>query len=69
MPITRRADLAALLGVVTTPVVARAQRPARIPRIGVIGERSRTDHFLAAFGQGLRDLGYVESQIVHIESR
>jgi putative tryptophan/tyrosine transport system substrate-binding protein len=69
MPITRRALLAALLGVVTTPAAVRAQRPARIPRIGVIGERSGTDQFLATFGQGLRDLGYVEGQTIHIEYR
>ncbi len=69
MPMTRRAGLAALLALVATPLVARAQSPSKVPRIGVIGERSTTDHLLAAFQQGLRDLGYVEGQSIRVEYR
>jgi putative tryptophan/tyrosine transport system substrate-binding protein len=70
MPITRRAAIAALLAVgVAAPIVVRAQPLSRIPRVGVIGERSTPDHLLAAFAQGLRDLGYVEGQNVRLEYR
>ena len=39
-----------------------AQQSPRIPRVGVIGEGTASDAFVAAFRQGLRDLGYVEGQ-------
>src|SRR5262245_44216861 len=51
-------------------VIAAAQQPAKIPRIGYLGfvlttDPSRTD----AFRQGLRDLGYVEGKNIVIEWR
>jgi putative ABC transport system substrate-binding protein len=52
-------------------VVAQAQQPAKIPRIGVLagsssaGESTRVE----AFRQGLRDLGYVEDKNIAIEYR
>ena len=48
---------------------AEAQPSRKLPRIGVIGERSSTDPFLTAFRQGLRDLGYIEGQNIVIEYR
>ena len=51
------------------PLVALAQQPAKIPRIGVLSERSPSDAFVAAFRQALSELGYIEGQNIHIEYR
>lgn len=71
MPIVRWAVLAALLplAVLEVPLLACAQAPPKIPRVGVIGERSTADPFIAAFRQGLQELGYTEGQSVVIEYR
>jgi putative ABC transport system substrate-binding protein len=61
-----RAVAATLLAV---PLAGRPQQPAKIPRVGVIGERSASDPFITAFRQGLRDLGYIEGRNVVIEFR
>ena len=52
------------------PLVARAQQPA-IPAIGYLNTRAagEDEHLLAAFHQGLKETGYVESQNVRIEYR
>jgi putative ABC transport system substrate-binding protein len=69
--ISRRQFLASGLGVVIVPLVARAQQPAGITRIGFLtfarlsSITSRTE----AFRQGLRNLGYVEGQNIVIEWR
>jgi putative tryptophan/tyrosine transport system substrate-binding protein len=66
----RRTLLGALAGgLVVLPLRGRAQQPAKIPRVGVIGERTSNDSFVAAFRQALRDLGYVEGQTVLVEFR
>ena len=49
--------------------VARAQSPAKIPRVGVLSERGPTDPFLVAFRQGLQEAGYVEGRNIAIEYR
>jgi putative ABC transport system substrate-binding protein len=48
-----------------------AQQPARLPRIGFLGTNSPSDipARLAAFRQGLREIGYVEGQNIAIEYR
>ena len=52
------------------PLAAEAQQPARIPRIGVLaGNLADTPHLVAAFRQGLLDLGYVEGRNIVIEYR
>ena len=63
---TRSAGLAA-----TWPLVARAQQSARPPTIGFLGAISSTGFAkqLAGFGQGLRDLGYVEGGNLIVEYR
>ena len=62
----RRAFLTLLGGAAAAwPVVARAQQPAKIPRIGIIDEAP----MWAAFRQGLRDLGYVEGQNIAFDYR
>lgn len=48
---------------------ADAQTATKAYRIGYLGERSSPDPLLAAFQQGLRDLGYTEGQNIVIESR
>ena len=42
-------------------VIAEAQQTTNVPRIGFIGAStpSQASHYLEAFRQGLRDLGYV----------
>src|SRR5689334_12443692 len=50
---------------------ARAQQPARIPRIGIIwiAPQSVVGPFHDAFRDGLRELGFVEGQTITIEAR
>ncbi len=59
-----RAVTAALLivGVAVAPLVAEGQ--VRVPRVGVIGERSESDPNLAAFRKGLVELGYTEGKTI-----
>jgi ABC-type uncharacterized transport system substrate-binding protein len=58
-----------LLSLLVTPFVAHAQLPSKVPRVGVLAERSPTEPFLAVFRQGLHDLGYTEGQNIVIEYR
>lgn len=54
------------------PLAAEAQRTANIPRIGVLvpaEPEAKDSPNVAAFRQGLRDLGYVEGQTVAVEYR
>ncbi len=54
------------------PLLATAQRPAKVPRIGVLLEgrsTTTTSRNREAFRQGLRDLGYVEGQTIVLEER
>ena len=65
----RRAFLGTLAGgLLAAPLVAEAQQAAKIARIGYLGRKANS-HLLAAFLQGLRDLGYVEGRNVVIEVR
>jgi putative ABC transport system substrate-binding protein len=61
--------LLSALTVLVAPLVTEAQPAGKVPRIGVIGERSPTDPFLEAFRQGLRELGYAEGESIVIEYR
>jgi putative ABC transport system substrate-binding protein len=56
---------------VATPRFARAQQPAKIPRIGWLspGSQASDENFLASFRDGLRELGWVAGQNIAIESR
>jgi putative ABC transport system substrate-binding protein len=52
-------------------VIAEAQQPKKVPRIGVLWLYSPTiaSPFAEAFRQGLRGLGYVEGQNIALEER
>ena len=69
----RRREFITFLGgtAAAWPLIARAQQPTRIFKIGHIesGTPSTSPNLLAAFKQGLRELGYVEGQNMFIERR
>ena len=54
-----------------TPLTADAQQAQPIPRLGFLAsaEADATKSLLAAFQQGLRELGYMEGKNILIESR
>ena len=66
----RREFITLLGGVAAWPLVARAQQPA-MPVIGVLHSASPGPfaHLLAAYRQGLKDVGYVEGQNLAVEYR
>jgi putative ABC transport system substrate-binding protein len=66
--ITRRAFCSVLLAL---PFPARAQQPARIPRIGILIASSAASYSgrVEAFRRRLRELGYVEGKNIFIEYR
>src|SRR3954471_16132119 len=69
MAIARRFLLGALL--CAAAVSTSAQTPKKVARIGYLAAVSATADAprLAAFRQGLRELGYVEGQTIQIEYR
>jgi putative tryptophan/tyrosine transport system substrate-binding protein len=72
--IGRRKFLAALLGgAASWPLAARAQQPGGIRRIGVLMPYTETDlegqGFIAAFREGLQQLGWHEGRNIRIDTR
>ena len=61
--------LAASLTILAVPLDAQPRPPSKVPRIGVVLGGSSSDPFLAAFRQGLRELGYGDGQGIAIEAR
>jgi putative ABC transport system substrate-binding protein len=59
------------IGMLIAPLVTEAQPASQLWRIAFLGAESPATnrHFLDAFRQGLRDLGYVEGQNIMIEIR
>jgi ABC-type uncharacterized transport system substrate-binding protein len=67
----RRREFVALLGgAAAWPLTARGQQPT-MPVVGFLSPTSRAPyaHVTAAFGQGLREAGYVEGESVTVEYR
>ena len=67
----RRRDVMMLIaGTAVLPVMALAQQPAGVPRIGVLRPIGAAPHpSVEELRQGLRDLGYVEGQNIAFEVR
>jgi putative tryptophan/tyrosine transport system substrate-binding protein len=67
----RRRTFIAILGAAAAwPVSARAQKTARMPRLGVLLYSTPQDDPQArALEEGLRDLGYIDGQNISIEYR
>jgi putative tryptophan/tyrosine transport system substrate-binding protein len=69
----RREFIAGVGSAAALPLAARAQQSGGVRRIGVLMDRVATDtirqSYLAAFKQGLRQLGWSEGQNLHIEVR
>jgi putative ABC transport system substrate-binding protein len=63
----KRRDFVSLVAAASlaSPFSARAQQPAKIPRIGIIDDSPLWN----AFRHGLRDLGYMEGQTIAFEYR
>jgi putative tryptophan/tyrosine transport system substrate-binding protein len=69
----RRRDVILLLGraAAAWPLAARAQQPAKLPTIGYFGTASASawGPWTTAFGQRLRELGWIEGRTVAIHYR
>jgi len=67
----KKAGLIVALGVLAASLLAAAQQPAKVPRIGFLHPEpisARLDRH-DAFRQGLRELGYVEGRTIALEVR
>jgi ABC-type uncharacterized transport system substrate-binding protein len=72
----KRREFITLLGGATAasatgPMIARAQLPAKIPRVGYIASAgtAMAGRMVAALRQGLSELGYVDGQTIVLEVR
>src|SRR5262252_3405423 len=70
----RRREFIALVGgaAVVWPLAARAQKTARLPRIGVLwhaGSAEEEGRYFTGFIEGLRDLGYADGSNIILEHR
>jgi len=67
----RRAFITLLGGAVAAwPLAARAQQPAKVPRVGILSPAaSETAGTLSAFREKIRDLGYVEGETIALDFR
>jgi len=68
----RRREVVTLLGgaAAAWPLAARAQQPAKLPTIGILGSDSAAwSQLVSALMQRLRELGYIENRTVAIDYR
>ena len=72
-PLRRRQFIAGIGGLAAWPMVARAQPPGRLRRIGVLMSWNESDPeiktFLSGFMQGLAELGWTDGANVRMEVR
>ena len=61
--------VALALSVVAAPLIADAQQPGNVPRIGFLSPGNATSSPTETFRQGLRDLGYMDGQNLVVEYR
>ena len=73
LPLQRREFIAGLGGAAAWPVVARAQQPDRMRRIGVLIPVDENDPMakarMSAFTQALADLGWTDGRNVRMALR
>ena len=69
--LSRRAILGGALSILVAPVRAFGQSPPKVARVGVLRTppAAPSDPATDGFRQGLRELGYVEGQNIHLEFR
>jgi putative ABC transport system substrate-binding protein len=69
--VKRREFITLLGGATAWPLAAHAQQPLKLPTIGVLGAGTPSGwtHWVAAFVQRLRELGWVEGRTVAMEVR
>jgi putative ABC transport system substrate-binding protein len=67
----KKAGVLSILVLLAVAVIAQAQQPTKVPRIGYLSATSPSANVgrIEAFRQGLRELGYVELKNIVIESR
>jgi putative ABC transport system substrate-binding protein len=66
----RREFLSLVAGATAWPLAARAQQPAKVPLVGVLSPATNeTAATLAAFREGIRDLGYIEGKTIALDFR
>src|SRR5262245_10103847 len=70
LDVKRREFITLLGGVAAWPLAARAQQPAKTPRVGYIRAGTpNNDQVREEFVRGMRDLGYVEGRNITYEFR
>jgi putative ABC transport system substrate-binding protein len=66
----RRDFVLVIAGATAWPLGGHAQQPSKVPRVGILSPAaSETATSLAAFRQGLRDLGYIEGKTIALDFR
>ncbi len=67
----KKAGVLSILVLLAVAVIAQAQQPTKVPRIGYLSATSPSANVgrIEAFRQGLRELGYVEGKNIVIEWR
>jgi hypothetical protein len=67
----KKAGVLSILVLLAVAVIAEAQQPKKVPRIGYLGANFPTTNpaRIEAFRHGMRELGYVEGKNVVIEWR
>jgi putative ABC transport system substrate-binding protein len=65
----KKAGVLSILVLLAVAVIAQAQQPGKVPRIGYLSLGSGFGVNDEAFRQGLRELGYTEGQNVVVEWR